>query len=186
MQKVDFELNPLSKQKLPFLKRCNMSLEGGRLRRKMKKILVATTWSVLLVARKTRRSVWTMSGLSQVFLPAMETLMKLKSRDSVLSAFFCPGLVLESGLLGMASIQEPRNSVMMKLTINFSEITCRQELAACFDCINFIGSSRVYVSLNHAGNSRTQHQKVQRCGVGGTNMNRRWRRYKDVKEVKGV
>ena len=91
--------------------------QGCRLRRKMKKILVATTWSVLLVARKTRRSVWKMSGLSQVFLPAMETLMKLRSRDSVLSAFFCPGLVLESGLWGMASIQEPRNSVMMKLAI---------------------------------------------------------------------
>ena len=94
--------------------------------------------------------------------------------------------MLESGLLGMASIQEPSDSVIMKLTINFSEITCRQELAACFDCINFIGSSRVYVSLTHAGNNRTQHQKVQRCGVGGTNMNRRCRRYKKVKEVKGV
>ena len=69
-----------------------------------------------------------MSGLSQVFLPAMETLMKLKSRDSVLSAFFCPGLVLESGLWGMASIQEPRNSVMMKLAINLSEIRCIAEI----------------------------------------------------------
>ena len=37
-----------------------------------------------------------------------------------------------------------------------------------------------------SGNSRTQHQKVQRCGVGGTNMNRRCRGYKKVKEVKGV
>ena len=56
-------------------------------------------------------------GPEPSFLPAMETLMKLRSRDSVLSAFFCPGLVLESGLWGMASIQEPRNSVMMKLAI---------------------------------------------------------------------
>ena len=42
----------------------------------------------------------------------------------------------------------------------------------------------VWIMLS--GNSRTQHQKVQRCGVGGTNMNRRCRRYKKVKEVKGV